>query len=302
MIVSKTGAGKVSSALMGINVPAFLLAILIYIISIFISSARWRLFLPEGFKMKKLFSLYMIGSFFNNILPGVIGGDAVKAYYLNNELKNNINLLPGTQHSHLTTAIASVFMDRYIGFAAMMSIGLTAFPFGFIYFRGSYIEWVLPAIASLFVIGSFLLFGLRIGRRVRFISDFYDFFVNYKKRKKILMKAFLLSVLVQIPGILSVYTLSLGLKTDVPLLPLFIFIPIISTISTLPISISGLGVREASFVLLLGFLGITAEQATAISFSWFLSIAAGSLPGLLEYLRYRKKRESAKIHNQNSAK
>jgi len=94
---------------------------------------------------------------------------------------------------------------------------------------------------------------------------------------------------VQVVIIFAVYVLSLGLKIDVPLLPLFIFVPIISTISSVPISISGLGVREASFVLLFGSLGINPAQATAVSFAYFLSVATGSLPGLIEYLRYKKK-------------
>ncbi len=50
----------------------------------------------------------------------------------------------------------------------------------------------------------------------------------------------------------------------------------------------GTGAREASFVLLFGFLGISPAQATAVSFAWFLSVATGSLPGLIEYLRYKK--------------
>ncbi len=46
--------------------------------------------------------------------------------------------------------------------------------------------------------------------------------------------------------------------------------------------------REASFVLLFGFLGTSPAQATAVFFAWFLSVATGSFPGFIEYLRYRK--------------
>jgi uncharacterized membrane protein YbhN (UPF0104 family) len=88
--------------------------------------------------------------------------------------------------------------------------------------------------------------------------------------------------------IFAIYVLAMGLHLDVPLLPFFMFIPIISTISTVPVSIAGIGVREASFVLLFGSLGISPVHATAMSFAWFLSMAAGSLPGLVEYIRYKK--------------
>lgn len=275
-VISKTGIDKVLSTLRGIYIPSFILAVLIYICSIFISAIRWRLLLHERFGLGKLFSLYFIGSFFNHLLPGIIGGDAVKAYYLYRDTGKG------------APAVASVFMDRYIGFTALILVGLIAFPFGFRYFRGSYIEWILPLIALLFIAGSFVVFGLRVGRGIKFLSGFYDYFAIYKEKKAVIVKALLISVIVQTIVIFAVYALSRGLSVNVPLLPLFIFVPVISTIATIPISISGLGVREASFVLLFGFLGISPAQATAVSFAWFLSVATGSLPGLIEYLRFKK--------------
>lgn len=276
LVLSKAGIEKIIGAIAGINILYFIFAALMYIFSIYLSSVRWQFLLPKGFRIGRVFSLYFIGAFFNNILPGIIGGDAIKAYYLYKDEMNN------------SSAVASVFMDRYVGFAALMFIGLAAFPFGIGYFKGSYIEWLLPAIVFLFIIASLLIFSLRLGRSFRFMTGFYEYFIGYRGKKKVILKAFLLSIVVQLTGIFSIYALSLGLKIEIPLLPLFIFVPIISTISTIPISISGIGVREASFVMFLGFVGLTPVQATTISFSWFLSVVAGSLPGLIEYLRYKK--------------
>ncbi|GAB4405587.1 MAG: lysylphosphatidylglycerol synthase transmembrane domain-containing protein [Thermodesulfovibrionales bacterium] len=293
LVISKTGMETVASTLRNIRVPYFLFATLIYILSIYMSTIRWRLLLPGGFNFRRLLSLYLIGSFFNNLLPGIIGGDAVKAYYLSKELNSaeghSASELP---HPSLTIAIASVFMDRYIGFTALMFIGLMAFPFGFRYFKGSYIEWILPLLVIIFIIGSFFIFGLRIGRRFSLLSGFYDYFGLYRRQRTVILKTFIISISVQITGIFAVYAVSRGLNVNTPLLPLFMFIPIISAISTIPISISGIGVREASFVLLFGFLGIGPAQATAISLSWFLSVALGSLLGLGEYLRYKNKKMS----------
>lgn len=279
-VISKTGIGKVGSTLSSINPLYFLAASLSYIFSIYLSSKRLQLLLPDGFGMRRIFSLYLVGSFFNNILPGIIGGDAIKAYYLYKDTGKS------------STAVASVFVDRYIGFAAMMFLGLTAYPFGFGYFKGSYIEWTLPLIALLFVSGSFLVFGLRIGSRSVFLSELYDYFRLYRNRRDVVVKTFFISLIVQAINIVAAYIISLGLGVKIPLLPFFIFIPIISTLATIPVSISGLGVREASFVLLFGFLGISPVYATAISFAWFLSVAVASLPGLVEYLRYKKGQQS----------
>ncbi|HWR57991.1 MAG TPA: lysylphosphatidylglycerol synthase transmembrane domain-containing protein [Thermodesulfovibrionales bacterium] len=275
-VISKTGVEKVVSALGEMNLLLFLVAVLIYLSSIFLCSIRWRLLIHDHFDFRRLFSFYLMGSFFNHILPGIIGGDAVKVYYLYKDTGRG------------ASALASVFMDRYVGFTALMFVGLSAFPFGLSYFKGSYIEWVLPLIILLFVVGSFIIFGLKIGRRIKFLSGFYDYFVMYKGKRDVLAKTFFISLVVQIIIIFGVYFVSLGLKADIPLLAFFMFIPIISTIATVPISIAGLGLREASFVLLFGFLGVSPVQATAISFAWFLSFVAGSIPGLVEYLRYKK--------------
>lgn len=286
VVISKTGLDKVASTLSGINPLSFFGAVLIYVFSIYISSVRWRLLLPEGQKSGRLFSLCLMGSFFNVFLPGIVGGDAIKAYYLNSDLKNDQE----QKNSSLATAIASVFIDRYIGFCALIFLGLTAFAFGFRYLSGSYIKWALPLIALFFIGGSFFIFGLRLGRRFKLISELYDYFYLYSRQKAVVVKIFFLSIAVQMAGIVAVYILSLGLGTHLPLLSLFIFIPIITTITTIPISISGLGLREAFFVLLLGLLNVSPAQATSISFAWFLSSATGSLAGLFEYMRYRKNR------------
>ncbi len=252
----------------------FLLASLLYIVSLLVSTSRWKLLLPEKFTFRRLFSLYMIGSFFSSFLPGVIGGDVVKAYYLNKDAKK------------LSLTLASIFMDRYLGYASLMAIGIAAFPFTLIFFGGSAYKWVMPAIFVSFVIGSFLFFGLKIGKRFRTVSEFYDYFVSLKERKDVIMKAVMLSFLVQFMGFSAVALLASAMGENIPVLLLFVFLPIVITISSLPISISGLGVREGTFVILLGLIGVRPEVATSLSLSWFFSIFVGSLPGLGAYIRH----------------
>lgn len=243
----------------------------------------------KSMELKGLFSLYLIGSFFNNLMPGIIGGDAVKAYYLNKALKERYkereteDSSPINHHSSLS--VASVFMDRYIGFVSLLIIAIIAYPFGFGIFRGSYIEWVLPIIIAAFIIGSSILFVFRIGNRIRFMTGFYEYLKSYRGEKGMLLKCLILSLILQLVIICSAYVISKGVGIDVPFYFLSIIIPIISVISSMPISISGLGVREASFILLLSPLGISHAQAITLSLAWFLSFAAGSLPGFFLYIR-----------------
>jgi uncharacterized membrane protein YbhN (UPF0104 family) len=278
IVLAKTGISKVLASLSGISITAFVSATLLYIFSQFISTLRWKLLLPEGLGLKKLFPLYMIGCFFNMFLPGIIGGDAVKGIYLYRATGKG------------SLALASIFMDRYLGFVVLIAICAAAFPFGYKYLQGSRIEWLLPFMILSFIAGSLLFFGLRLGKRMKFFSELYNYFYLYKNQRGVIGKALALSVLVQSAGIIAVYVLSLGLGQDIPLLAFLIYLPLIILVSLLPISISGLGVREGAFVVFFGLIGVKPETATAISLSWFITMSAGSLIGLVEYIKYKKEK------------
>ena len=276
LVLSKSGFEKVLSILKNISIPAFIGAMFLYLFAQFLSTVRWKFFLPHTLGIRKLFSLYLIGSFFNTLLPGIIGGDAVKGYYLYKATRNG------------SLALASVFMDRYIGLVVLITICTLALPFGFGYFQGSRIAWLVPLIALSFIIASLLIFGLRLGQRITLISNFYHYFHAYRNQKHIIAKAMTLSAIVQLAGILSIYVLAHGFKQDIPFTALLVFVPLAVLFSTIPISISGLGVREGAYVVLLGLINIKPEVATAISLSWFLAIVTVSLSGLIEYLRYKR--------------
>lgn len=276
VVLSKTGLEQVFIILRDINIFAFISAIFLYILAQFLSTIRWKLLLPRIFKMRKLFSLYMIGAFFNTLLPGIIGGDAVKAFYL----------YQATRKSSL--ALSSIFMDRYIGFAVLIAMGAVAYPFGYRYLQNSKITFLLPIVVLFFIAISFIIFGLRLGKKTRMLSDFYDYSHSYWNQKQVIVKAVILSILIQFAGILAVYCLTIGIGLHIPFIIYMIFLPLIILFTALPISISGIGVREGAFVLFFGLIGIKPEIAAAISLSWFITITAGSLIGIVEYIKYKR--------------
>ena len=287
-VLSRTGIRQVAGTLKGISLASFSSAVVLCIFAQFVSTIRWKLFLPEGLNLKRLFSLYMIGSFFNTFLPGVIGGDAVKAFYLYRETgKANISF-------------ASIFMDRYLGLVVLILICTLAFPFGYQYFQGSRIEWLLPIIVISFFVASLLVFGLRLGQRVRFLSEFYHYFHSYRNEKNIIAKGLVLSAIVQLSGIASVSILSGGLGQHIPFLAFLMFIPLIILFAMIPISISGLGIREGAFVLFFGLIGVKPEVATAISLSWFITMSAAGIWGLIEYIRYKKEMVDVEIKHETT--
>jgi uncharacterized membrane protein YbhN (UPF0104 family) len=249
-----------------------------------VSTFRWRLLIVSKPPVRRLFALYITGSFFNIILPGLIGGDAVKGYYLYKETGN------------LPESMASIFMERYLGFTALFIIGAVAWPFAYPYLKGTgAFLWAFPLFLLAFIIGSIVFFTFKAGKkRIRLLNDFYGYFDYYDR--KTLLKGIGFSFLVQLLVILQVFALSRGLGLAEGLLVFFVFIPIITTLAVLPISISGLGIREASFVLLFGAVGVSPQAATALSFSWFLSLAAGALFGIVEYMRLKGPNRAAERH------
>jgi hypothetical protein len=271
--------GQILFTMKGIGGGYFFSSVLIYIFSQLISSFRWKLLLPEKFKIKKLFLIYMIGAFFGSFMPGIIGGDAVRAYYLNKKAKK------------MSLTLASIFMDRYLGYVSLMLIGISATPFALRYFKDSPYQWIMPFIFAAFIAGSILFFGLQLGKRFRGVSEFYEYFTTLKTQKGKIIKAVLISFFIQFLNFFIVIILAAGMGAKIPFLLLFVFLPIIITITTIPISISGLGVREGTFVILLGLIGVKPEVATSLSLAWFFSVFVGSLPGLAIYFAINKKSE-----------
>ncbi|MCG6551426.1 MAG: flippase-like domain-containing protein [Candidatus Magnetominusculus sp. LBB02] len=272
VLLSKVDLNKVFSLLRNINLLYFFLAALMGIVSILFISKRWQLFISGDITLSKLFSLNMIGLFFNNILPGTTGGDAVKIYYVYKKTGNGL------------MAAGSVFMDRYIGLANIIFIGMAAMLFGMDRLSGTGVEYFTPMVTTAFIVVSFIVFGFRLGGRFASVAKFYEYFHLYMRNYKAIALSFMLTTAAQLTAISCVYLTAVGLGVKVSVLDLLIFVPMIVLIAAVPISISGLGLREGAFVLLFKKAGIAEETALAISFGWYLSVLASSLPGFIFYL------------------
>ncbi len=275
VIFRKAGLQNILSHFRVMDLRFFLFASALHVLVVSIAAVRWSLFLDQKYPLSKLLSLYFIGSFFNRMLPGAIGGDAVKVYYLYKDTRK------------AGSSFGSVFLDRYFGMIALFTIGLVSGIAGYSQLKAIGMHLAIPLIFVSFIGGSFIVFTLRIGRRFSTVDDFYDYFHRYLRGTTVLVKAFLLSLAIQALTITAIYLISIGLDRKLPFLALCVFVPVISTIAAIPVSISGLGLRETAFVALFGLLGIPAETSASISFLWFLSITTGSLVGFAEFIRYR---------------
>ncbi len=296
LLLTRTSGESLLESVRQVHPAAFAGAVACYFAAVVLSCIRWSMLIPFRIGFRRLFSLYMVGSFFNTCLPGLVGGDAVKAFYLASDLKSEKACPPkagrvggALQHSDApySVAFASVFMDRYVGLAGLLALGLLAYPFG----RDSLVSlsliWAFPVIFFGFLTVSAALMFFRFPGNVRFLVTLSDYFHLYRSDRALLAKTVLYSLGVQMLGFVAVFWLAHGLGLTISLLHIAVFLPLIILLTLLPVSISGLGVREGAFVFFFGAIGIPPEKAMALSLLWFLSIVAAGLWGLFEYLRVR---------------
>ncbi len=263
------------------RVPVLILAMFAYVCASLVSTARWSLFIPVYMKYSRLVSLFFIGSFFNTFLPGLVGGDAVKAYYLYKDMGKGRG----------GGSLASVFMDRYLGFIAMTGIALVALIAGYSYVEGTKVVPVIPILCGIVIVASLVLWGVNWGK-IKFLNPFYTPLMEFRSEKQKIYKGLLLGAVVQLFGIICIYILSIAIGLNVPIIYFFIFVPIVNALAAIPVSFAGLGIRETGFAALFKLVfdkvGVSSDQAVSLSILLFLTIFLVSLIGGVEYLRLGK--------------
>jgi hypothetical protein len=90
-------------------------------------------------------------------------------------------------------------------------------------------------------------------------------------------------IIFQVLCILTTTLLANNLRISVSIIDWCWIFGVVTIILFFPISIGGIGVREGSFIGILGFMGVTSEKAIALSFSIFsLELLLGILGGILD--------------------
>jgi glycosyltransferase 2 family protein len=102
----------------------------------------------------------------------------------------------------------------------------------------------------------------------------------FRSQKKLVVNTLALSVLVQVIGPVAGYMVALALGLSVSIYAFLVFLPIISTITLLPISTGGLGIRDVMTVFFFAKVGVARNAAFAMSLIGFAylfvyAVAAG---------------------------
>jgi uncharacterized membrane protein YbhN (UPF0104 family) len=90
---------------------------------------------------------------------------------------------------------------------------------------------------------------------------------------------FALSLAIQSWFVLLNAWLGRAIGIDVPLAYWFLAVPLTKAVTLAPVSLGGLGVREATLAGLLGLVGVSASDGAAASFLWQSVVYSGGLLG-----------------------
>jgi uncharacterized protein (TIRG00374 family) len=270
-------------------------AIVLNTLTVPLMALRWKLLLSaKGIRdvtMGWLTRTYFVALFAGQFLPAAIGGDAVRAVEL------------GRRTHDAPEAVASVLIDRLVGVVSLVALALIAYAAGGHSAGGVEVlvaEVVFGAAAAV-MLG--LLFSPRLrgfaarwleprvdGRRLAAGERFYDARHAYREHRAALGAVFALAVLVQVARIFVIVMLveALGLN-EVTASSIFATAPVLFAALILPVSLNGIGVREAVFVYFLRD-STTPAQAIALGVAFFAVGAVTALVGaiilVLRFARY----------------
>ena len=255
--------------------------------------ARWSMLVPKhpALTWPFLTNSYFVGSFFNTFLPTTVGGDVVRGY----------DLIKAT--GQWRESLASVLMDRLLGLTGFGLFALAAWGIypplrqdpvirlGFFSFCGL-VAATFAVLGSRRVLRAMLRpFGkIGLGVLQSHATQFQESLLSYFRHPKRFSGAAATTILVQMLCIGMFAAASKALYLPIPLSFLILVVPIIVTVSQLPISLNGWGIRELVTIQLLGRIGVGQAEALALSLLCAsIPLSAGLIGGILFILRKRKK-------------
>jgi uncharacterized protein (TIRG00374 family) len=227
----------------------------------------------------RLAASYLSSLFFNLVLPSTIGGDALRTF----------DIARHTQ-KHSGDILATVILDRVFGFFGLITVLVFALFFGYARFNDINILWATLVLLFFVVFFSGALFSNRFFHMTmrlvpipmvrHYLQKVHDVSSGYRDRPSALVAAWGISCVIHVGLAVVYYLAAQAVGAPQPLAIFLIFVPMVTVFASLPVSIGGLGIRDAACVYVFSKVGMPAPQALALSlsnfaFGLFLGLAGG---------------------------
>ncbi|HZX10873.1 MAG TPA: lysylphosphatidylglycerol synthase transmembrane domain-containing protein [Acidobacteriota bacterium] len=265
ILIFKTSIKEVLNVLKTVNIWWLAVSFSLHGLGLLISAIRWQILVKaqgDSAPLSFLIKSYLVGNFFNTILPSRIGGDVVRIWdgskYSKTVLKSSaiilVERLSGIVVLFLFAFGAAIFrldmaqkipviwVSLVIGFSGLVAI---------LFFFTPFIEVIINKIPS----KGFL------KKIIQKTIEFRSTIIFYKTKKSALFKAFVWAFLLQANVILHFFLIGKALHLNIKFIDYLVFIPIVMIIQLIPITINGLGLREGAYIEIFEFYGIAPESA-----------------------------------------
>lgn len=287
------GTGKLNLVLVAKALSSWTMAVAILAIGylqIGITTWRWHLLLMAQrirLPIGRVWRLTMIGMAFNVVIPGAVGGDVIKAYYVG-------RAVPGAKCSAATTIV----MDRAVGLIGLLLLGAVMALANAKDILASPTTRSLGGVILGGVVGGLLALHAAIfagGRmaQLKFLPvsmrDVFSALHQYRRHSAVIPVVLLLSTLNQ--G-LTCATYYLALRavgiSDLPFSQFFLVVPLGFIATAIPVSPAGIGVGQAAFFALFKMIAPRYASAGADALTVFqLMFVLVCLTGLCWYVSYK---------------
>lgn len=284
-----------------IKVWPLFVALLCLLVSNLTGCLQWKTLLKtQGVRLSyfHVLRLYFVGLFFNNFMPGNVGGDVKKVY--------DIRVQGGVDS--VGAGLTATFFDRLFGFFFLTLLALGVGSLFFIHDpeqRAFIIPslWVFLGFCVLFA----AIFSRRIGESLaKLLALIFPENINIRVLRMLERfrsfriwnlwgKLFVLSTITQVLRVLVHYFCGIALGLDIAVSWYFFYIPLVALVSALPISIGGFGPRELLAQSLFAKAGVPVLESVIVQLLAYLAGLVISLFGAIFFvLDNGKKNKEAK--------
>jgi len=272
LLLQRVDTARLAAALAALRPGMFAGVLALYVGGQLLSARKWALVAGAlGFRRRyrDYVRIYFAGMFVNLFGLGTVGGDVARSLMLDD----------GGRRAR---AFASVVFDRAIGLAVLVAIGLGAL----VVRSGAELPSPVVRLAAgcvAVLLLSWLLLP-RLATRVlpsghrlrRFVLE--DLAPLWRDRR-LLGRVVALSTGFHLLEVTAQYVLARALDLPVPYSYCLVFHPLVTVAASFPVSVGGLGVREAGYVFLLGLIGVAPAAAFAMGLLWSVVVFLGGLGG-----------------------
>ena len=276
-------------------------AFIIFALVNVLGALRWRFILScvgIDIRIKETIYTYFSSLFFNIIFPSLLGGDVFRGLALS------------YRHKNTSKVLSSVVMDRFSGSFGLGIVALSACLLGISKIKGSdiIISTVIFLAINIFMIVVFFnkyssryinrltaldnkyLHGFSGGHILKEkIIHLYNELYFFRDNPRVFFISLIYSCAIQAAVCITFFILSKAFSLNTNIIYFFILVPLIQFISVLPISIAGIGTREAAAVYFFSRIGIGKPAALSISLSFlFITILVSIIGGLVYVVVYHR--------------